>query len=86
MCNEYKEGYYQSSHQCPKCKKHCVESSTPYNNEPHIIWYDCELCGFQWDGEEPYDSHCDWDYVGEAKELNEKIKEFENELRRIKND
>lgn len=39
---------------CPKCGSHNIDISYPYHN--HIIWYDCEDCGEEWDGEEPVDS------------------------------
>lgn len=51
----------RSTIQCPNCKEYNVESSRPYHD--HIIWYDCNTCGEEWDGEEPYDSDSNWEWV-----------------------
>lgn len=60
MYRQYKEGMYQSTIQCPNCKKHCVDSCIPYSNNPWLIWYDCGECGYEWDGEKPHDSESYW--------------------------
>lgn len=36
---------------CPKCGSTDIDLYYPYHN--HIIWYDCNNCGNEWDDFEP---------------------------------
>lgn len=49
---EYKEGFFQTIQHCPKCNLHNVESYIPFSSTHEwIVWYDCNECGYEFEGE-----------------------------------